>query len=144
MLRKPINHLFIIATTLFLALLSTVVAYATPQNAISSVTSTVNIDTDGEISIIYRNVAHPAIVEKVVIKTYIEKKTFFSWERINIGTINNEWIDTINHGIYTGSRSYPLSIPGIYRTTIIYLFYDSNGFLISTKFQLEDTFVNKR
>jgi len=140
MSKNPIKHLLIIAITLSLTLFSSVVIYANSQNTISSVTSTVNLGTNGDISIIYRNVAHPSSVEKVVTTTYIEKRTFFSWERINIGTINNEWIDTIHQSIYTSSRLYHLSTPGTYRTTIIYQFYNSSNLISTVKFQSVDKF----
>lgn len=132
---------FLFAIFLLITLFSPIVICANTQNTISSVTSTVNINSDGELSIIYRNIANSSKVQKVTVTTYIEKKHLgIFWQRIDIGTINNEWIDTIHDCLYIGSRSYLLPEPGVYRTTVSYKFYDSNSLISTITCQSEDSF----
>lgn len=132
---------FLFTTLLFVPLFSFVVVYANTETTISSVTTTVNINTDGELSITYRNIANPSSINKIVITTYIEKKHLgFWWKRINIPTINHEWIDTIHNYSYIGTRSYSLSKFGTYRITVLYKFYNSNQLISTVTFQSQDSF----
>ena len=49
------------------------------------------------------------------------------WTRVDIGTTNDEWVDTINNYRYTGSRTHQLSSSGTYRVTVNFKIYGSGG-----------------
>lgn len=97
------------------------------NNTISTATH-MNISSSGKMTISYKYSGYASITNKAVITTYIEKKTLgLFWSRIDIGTSNDEWIDTISNYKYTGSRKYQLPSSGTYRVTVIYKIYGSGG-----------------
>ena len=101
----------------------------TPRyNNVSNVTASVGINDSGKLSITYKYSGSPEITTKAVIITYIEKKFLgLFWKRVDIGTTDNKWVDTIYDYIYAGTRSHQLSSSGTYRVTIIYKIYGSGG-----------------
>lgn len=101
----------------------------TPRyNNVSNVTASVGINDSGKLSITYKYSGSPEITTKAVITTYIEKKFLgLFWKRVDIGTTDNKWVDTIYDYIYAGTRSHQLSSSGTYRVTIIYKIYGSGG-----------------
>lgn len=46
---------------------------------------------------------------------------------MDIGTANDEWVDTINKSNYSGTRTYQLSSEGTYRVNVEYKIYGSGG-----------------
>lgn len=61
------------------------------------------------------------------ITTYIEKKSGLTWDRINIGSPDNQWCDVVNDYTYIGSHTFQLSSRGTYRVTAIYVISGSGG-----------------
>lgn len=108
---------------------------ATPQdeimplyNNVSNATANLGISDSGKMTINYSYVGSSGITTKAVITTYIEKKILgLFWSRVDIGTTNDEWVDTINNYKYTGSRTYQLSSSGTYRVTIKFKIYGTGG-----------------
>ena len=88
-----------------------------------------NIDiTNGILSINYIYTGYPDITTKATITTYIEKQFLgIFWTRVDIGTTNDEWIQTINNYRYSGKRTFSLPSKGTYRTTVIYEIYGTGG-----------------
>ena len=79
-------------------------------NNTASVTTAMNINSSGKMTISYQYSGYPSTTTKAVITTYIEKKTLgLFWSRVDIGTTDDQWVDTINDYRYTGSRTYQLS-----------------------------------
>lgn len=111
------------------------VSAATPNNDIMPLynnvnTATANLDVtnNGKLTINYTYAGFSGVTTKAVITTYIEKKTLgLFWTRVDIGTTNDEWVDTINNYRYTGSRTYQLSSSGTYRVTVNFKIYGSGG-----------------
>lgn len=92
----------------------------------ADVNTTVN--SSGTLNITYNCLGFPDTTSKVVITTYIEKQfLFIFWTRVDIGTTNNEWTQTINNYRYSGTRTFKLPSTGTYRTTVIYEVYGSGG-----------------
>lgn len=118
------------------------VSAATPRyNNVSNVTAAISIDDEGELTITYKYVGDPSVTTKAVITTYVEKKFLgLFWKRVDIGTVNKEWVDTINHYTYTGSRIYRLSSSGTYRTTIVYKIYGTGGSADEIEIQKTDSY----
>ena len=97
-------------------------------NNVSTVTANMGISDSGKLTITYKYSGSPSITTKAVITTYIEKKFLgLFWRRVDIGTTDNKWVDTINDYIYAGSRTHQLSSSGTYRVTVIYKIYGSGG-----------------
>ena len=97
-------------------------------NNVSTATANLSISDSGKMTINYKYTGSSGITTKAVITTYIEKKVLgLFWTRVDIGTTNDEWVDTINNYKYTGSRTHQLSSSGTYRVTVIYKIYGTGG-----------------
>jgi len=108
--------------------------YVTP----SYVSSTMAISDQGVMTITYQYSSDSSNTSKVEITTYIEKRTLgIFWTRVDIGTPDNQWIDTIYNYRYTGSRTYQLSDTGTYRAKVTYNFY--NNYVLTDTVECEDT-----
>jgi len=49
------------------------------------------------------------------------------WTRVDIGTTNDQWVDTIYDYRYTGTRTFQLPSSGEYRITVIFVIYGNGG-----------------
>lgn len=135
---KTVKKMLAAILTLCLAIVpicSVSFSAATSQNEIMPLynnvnTATANLDvTDsGKLTINYTYAGFSGVTTKAVITTYIEKKTLgLFWTRVDIGTTDDEWVDTINNYRYTGSRTHQLSSSGTYRVTVNFKIYGSGG-----------------
>ena len=87
-----------------------------------------NISTSGLMTISYLLTGYQDVTTKIVVTTYIEKKTLgLFWTRVDNGQPNKQWVDTIYDFWYGGSRTYQLSSKGTYRTIAVYKVYGSGG-----------------
>lgn len=97
-------------------------------NNVNTATANLDVTDNGKLTINYTYAGFSGVTTKAVITTYIEKKTLgLFWTRVDIGTTNDEWVDTINNYRYTGSRTYQLSSSGSYRATVNFKIYGSGG-----------------
>ena len=97
-------------------------------NNVNTATANLDVTDSGKLTINYKYAGFSGITTKAVITTYIEKKTLgLFWTRVDIGTTNDEWVDTINNYRYTGSRTHQLSSSGTYRVTVNFKIYGSGG-----------------
>ncbi len=125
----------ILILCLFVVPLSPVSAATVPEaevmpcyNNVSNATVTIGISDNGKLTINYKYIGSPSITTKAVITTYVEKKFLgLFWRRVDIGTTDNKWVDTINDYMYVGTRTHQLSSSGTYRVTVIYKIYGSGG-----------------
>lgn len=133
---------------LFVVPLSPVSAATAPEaevmpcyNNVNLATGTISINDSGKLTITYKYTGSPSITTKAVITTYIEKKFLgLFWRRVDIGTTDDQWVDTINNYMYNGSRTYQLSSSGTYRVTIIYKIYGSGGAADEIECQAQDSY----
>ncbi len=97
-------------------------------NNTTSATTTMSINSSGKMTICYNIIGVSSKTTKIVITTYIEKKTLgLFWKRVDNGQSDKQWVKTVNNYYYTGSRSYQLSSSGTYRVTVKYKVYGSGG-----------------
>ena len=102
---------------------------ATPyyNNTVSTDTGML-IDDNGLLTIAYGYMGIPSKTTHAVITTYVEKRFLgVFWSRVDIGTTDNQWVDTINNYYYDGGRDYQLSKSGTYRVKVTYTIYGSGG-----------------
>ena len=114
----------------------------TPRyNNVATVTTNMGINDSGKMTINYKYSGSSSITTKAVITTYIEKKFLgLFWRRVDIGTTDDQWVDTINDYRYTGSRTYQLSSTGTYRVTVVYKIYGSGGSADEIEYQATDSY----
>ncbi len=140
-----IKRFFITVSTLSLILTLFKPVFAdeiTPYyNNTSTVSGNFSINDNGLANIKYQYIGISDITTKAVITSYLEKKTLgLFWRRVDIGTTDDEWVDTINKSSYSGSRTHQLSSTGKYRVTIIYTIYGSGGSADEITKQYEATY----
>lgn len=86
------------------------------------------ITSSGKMNIAYLYSGYPGVTTKAVVTTYIEKRVLgIFWSRVDIGTTNDEWVDTFYKDEHGWSRSYQLSDSGTYRVKVEYKIYGSGG-----------------
>ena len=123
--------------TLTLALCFLIAPVATAANAegvqprlnnTMSAFSNMKITSAGKMNIAYNYTGYPGITTKAVVTTYVEKRVLgLFWSRVDIGTTNDEWVDTFYLDENAWSRSYQLSDSGTYRVKIEFKIYGSGG-----------------
>lgn len=110
-------------------------------NNVKSASTVISINNSGKLTITYSYSGSPSITTKAIITTYIEKKTLgLFWTRVDIGTTNDEWVDTINSSSYSGTRTYQLSSTGTYRVTTVYKIYGSGGAADEIECRAQDSY----
>ena len=126
----------LISMTLFICMLTVTLSSATfygsevtPRyNNVYNATVTTSVNSNGNLNINYNYTGISGTTTKAIITTYIEKQfLFIFWTRVDIGTANNEWVQTINSYRYAGTRTFSLPSTGTYRTTVTYEIYGSGG-----------------
>lgn len=101
----------------------------TPRyNNVFSAQSYAKVSTSGKLTVTNTYEGRVNYVTKAVITTYVEKKaSSSSWSRIDIGTTNDEWIDTVYDNAYAGSHSVQLPSKGTYRISVKYVISGTGG-----------------
>lgn len=93
-----------------------------------SATSSANISSTGKITISNSYSGIKDVTTKAVITTYIEKRFLgIFWTRVDIGTTDDEWVDTVYNYQYTGNHTFQLESTGTYRVTVEYVISGSGG-----------------
>ena len=94
----------------------------TPRyNNVSDYETTASISPSGYLTVFNSFVGIEGITDYAVITTYVEKKSLgLFWVRVDIGTYNDEWVDTMYYHMYNGSHSVQLTSKGTYRVTAQY------------------------
>lgn len=86
------------------------------------------VSNNGVLTISYKVNGFSDKTTKIVITTYIEKKTLgLFWTRVDNGQPDNQWVDTIYNYKYIGDRTFKLSSTGKYRIKVTYKVYGSGG-----------------
>ena len=120
--------LICVLTTIF----STTPAYGNEimprYNNVSSASVNTVVNSNGTLTISYNYLGFSSTTSKAVITTYIEKQFLgIFWLRVDLGTTDDEWVQTVNSYKYTGTRTFSLPSTGTYRTTVIYKVYGTDG-----------------
>lgn len=97
-------------------------------NNVYSATVNTTVNSSGTLTIKYNYLGNSSITTKATLTTYIEKQFLgIFWLRVDTGTTNDEWVQTVNDYKYTGTRTFSLPSTGTYRTTVIYKVYGTGG-----------------
>ena len=101
----------------------------TPRyNNTLSATTTAAVSGSGLLTINNQYLGFKGETTKAVITTYVEKKFLgLFWTRVDIGTANDEWVDTIYNYTYNGTHSFQLTSTGTYRITAKYVISGIGG-----------------
>ncbi|MBQ9937431.1 MAG: hypothetical protein IJO86_03775 [Oscillospiraceae bacterium] len=135
---KIVKKMLVAILTLSLAIIpicSVSASAAVPENEImplynnvNTATANLGVSDSGKLTINYKYTGFSGVTTRAVITTYIEKQTLWLfWTRVDIGTTNDEWVDTIYDYRYTGSRTFQLPSTGTYRVTVNFKIYGSGG-----------------
>ena len=102
---------------------------ATPcYNNTLSARTTISISSTGELSVVNAYHGFQGVTTRAVITTYVEKKVLgLFWTRVDIGTTDDQWVDTVNNYYYTGGHTFQLGSKGTYRVTVSFKIYGSGG-----------------
>lgn len=106
-----------------------------------SARTTINISSTGKLSVVNAYHGFQNVTTRAIITTYVEKKVLgLFWTRVDIGTNDDQWVDTVNNYYYTGEHSLQLSSKGTYRVTVIFTIYGSGGAADEIKCQETKTY----
>lgn len=102
--------------------------------------TTASITNTGSIKITNSYEAKTSMT-KAVITTYIEKRVLgIFWTKVDIGTTDDEWIDTIYSTTYEGYHTHQLEKTGTYRVKVEYVFYGTGGSADTIEKEIEKTY----
>lgn len=103
--------------------------------------SAMNINSNGKLTVTYSYDGRTGITTKAVITTYIEKRVLlFFWSRVDIGTTDDQWVDTFYDDSHVYTRSHQLSDSGTYRVKVTYKIYGSGGAADTIEYEGTDSF----
>ena len=130
-----------VALTLALLLVCTalVPAHAAAESTITprlntniDVTCIPNLPDSGILYVTNTYVVNDSRVTSVVVTTYVEKRTLLViWNRVDIGTANNEWVDYGSNGGFSKSHSAQMPQAGTYRVVVTFDVYSGSTLLDS-------------
>lgn len=136
-------------TTLILSLLligtTLVPAYASPAeetispryNTNINIACIPNLPDSGILYVTNTYVVNDSRITRVVVTTYVEKRTLLViWNRVDIGTPNNEWVDYGVNGDFDASHSAQMPAPGTYRVVVTFDVYSGTTLLDSIEKKL--------
>lgn len=95
---------------------------------ISDVSCWASVSSAGQLTATANYIGGTSKVSKVIVTMYVEKKTVgIFWSKVDLGTTNNQWVDTSYKAVYNGSHSVQLPSKGTYRVTVIFTVYGKDG-----------------
>ena len=138
----------IISLILLTVILSTTFLPAAAQagimpryNNTSSTATSFGISAAGKATIAGNYYAYEDYFQSATVTSYIEKRTLgIFWNKVDIGTPNNEWVDTFDH--YTGSFGHEIYLDktGTYRATVVYEISGTGGATDVIEYEQERTY----
>lgn len=97
-------------------------------NNTSSARTTATISSSGMLTVTNSYYGFEGETTKAVITTYVEKKFLgLFWTRVDIGTTDDEWVDTVYDYTYSGTHTFQLTSTGTYRITATYVISGTGG-----------------
>lgn len=149
-MKKRVKRIFTIVLSLCLSIVSlcsVTVSAATPDevmplyNNTSYASAGMSINSNGRMEITYDFSGLNAKTTKVVITTYIEKRTLgLFWSRVDNGQPDEQWVDTIYSIEHTKVRHFQLSSKGTYRVKILFKVYGSGGTADEIPYEIKDSY----
>lgn len=112
---------------------------ASPESTISprlntniDVTCIPNLPSSGLLYVTNTYAVNDSRVTRVVVTTYVEKRTLLViWNRVDIGTTNNEWVDYGENGHFSKTHFAQMPQAGTYRVVVTFHVYSGSTLLDS-------------
>ena len=99
------------------------------------------ISSTGVLTVNYSCTGFQGVTEKIVIRTYVEKKVAgLFWSRVDIGGSNNEWVFVSTSSSYSTDKSITLPSKGTYRINVTFTVSGSGGDADTIQRTLEKTY----
>ena len=96
-----------------------------------------NLSSSGLLSVTNTYSANDSQITKVVVTTYVEKRSLLViWNRVDIGTTNDEWVDYGSNGHFSKSHSAQMPGSGTYRVVASFDVYSGSTLLDSIEKKL--------
>lgn len=138
----------ILASLLLIIILSTFILTAVAETGImprynntGSTTTNFSISSSGKASIAANYYAYPSYFRSATVTSYIEKRTLgLFWSKVDIGTPNNEWVDTSTNSTDVFGHSVNLSSTGTYRAIVVYEISGTGGATDVIEYEQERTY----
>lgn len=91
-----------------------------------------NISSSGLLTVTNVYDVSDSSVTQVIVTTYIEKRTLLViWNRVDIGTTNDEWVDYGGSGHFVKTHTAQMPSNGTYRVTVTFDVYSGSTLLDS-------------
>ena len=104
------------------------VSAATTYNNTTSVTMNTSISSAGLLNTSLHVSGKSGITSKIHVELYVEKRILgIFWSRVDIGTPDNIWTDSITGCTYNNTFSTQLNSTGTFRVTAEFTVYGSGG-----------------
>ncbi len=92
-------------------------------------TANASISSKGVLTIALGFTGIKNVTRRATIVTYVEKQQLFGlyWTRVDIGEIDNQWVDYVLGYQHEGTHTIELSSRGTYRVTVKFMIYGTGG-----------------
>ena len=96
-----------------------------------------NLPSSGLLSVTNTYSANDSQITKIVVTTYVEKRSLLViWNRVDIGTTNDVWVDYGSNGYFSKSHSAQMPGSGTYRVVATFDVYNGSTLLDSIEKKL--------
>lgn len=125
--------LLLVFTTLSPAHAASTESTISPRlNTNINVTCIPNLPSSGLLYVTNTYDVNDSRITRVVVTTYVEKRTLLViWNRVDIGTTNNEWVDYGSNGDFSKTHSAQMPQAGTYRVVVTFDVYSGSTLLDS-------------
>ena len=139
-MKKKMKKCASLLLTLLLVWTALVPAYAasaeseiTPRlNTNINATCIPNVSSSGLLTVTNTYGVNDSRVTQVVVTTYVEKRSLLViWNRVDIGTTNDEWVDYGENGYFSKTHTAQMPESGTYRVTATFDVYSGSTLLDS-------------
>lgn len=140
-MKKTSKRLTALVLMLLLACTTLTPAYAAQAeddlaprlNTVIQVTSSADISSSGLLEVVNSYSASDSQIARVVVTTYVEKRNLlFFWDRVDIGTTNDEWVAYGGNGNFSRVHTAQMPSSGTYRITVTFKVYNSSNTLLDS------------
>ena len=139
-MKKNLKQWAALALTLLLVGTAVVPACASPAEGEIMPRLNTNIDANcmsnlpdtGILTVTNTYGVNDSRITQVVVTTYVEKRSLLViWNRVDIGTTNNEWVDYGSNGDFVKTHTAQMPGSGTYRVTATFEVYSGSTLLDS-------------
>ena len=140
-MEEPLKKMFSLLLALLIVCTSLSPAYASQTedeamprlNTMIDVSSAANLSSSGLLYVINTYATNDSQISRVVVTTYVEKRNLLLfWDRVDIGTTNDEWVDRGGNGDFSKAHTAQMPGSGTYRVTVTFEVYNSSNTLLDS------------